>query len=242
MRWAIISDIHANRQALETVLREFETLAVERVVCLGDVVGYGGDPRECLRLVRERCAGNILGNHDAAAVGLTPVEYFNPVAREAARWTGDQLSEPEREYLRGLPLRQDFGPFETVHATPDDPTAWRYLYRGREAAPLFDEFTRRVLFYGHTHQPAVYLLGPEGSQRLEARDFVLGEGERAIINPGSVGQPRDGDPRAAFAICDDSRGPRVTFHRLPYDLEGAQRRILEQGLPPVLASRLAIGA
>jgi len=241
LRYAIISDIHSNLQALQEVLSLIDRLAVDRIICLGDIVGYGGDPALCIELVRQKCFQVILGNHDAAAVGLTSVAYFNPVAREAALWTGRVLTPREKSYLSGLPLKDDFGEFEIVHSTPDDPALWRYLFTEEEAGPLFDCFSRQLLFYGHTHFPMVFESSLKEVLFHEPEDFTLDSQIRYIVNVGSVGQPRDGDPRAAFALFDSGRN-EVTFHRQPYDIAAAQRRILENGLPQILAARLAYGS
>jgi len=241
LRYAIISDIHGNLQAAEAVLGLIERLDIERIVCLGDIVGYGGDPSPCVDLVRRFCSRVIIGNHDAGAVGLTPVEYFNPAAREAVLWTGAVLPEEDKDYLRNLPYEMDLEDFRIVHSTPDDPAQWRYLLAGEDAGPLFDSFNSRLLFYGHTHVPMVFGKNARGAvSEQAAADFVLEKKGRYIINAGSVGQPRDGDPRAAFAVYD-SQSEEVTFYREPYDIAAAQKRILQNGLPQMLAIRLAFG-
>ena len=174
MRYAIISDIHANIQALQEVLKLIDTLEVDSLVCLGDIVGYGGDPSPCIELIRQRCPEVIMGNHDAAAVGLTPIDYFNPAAQEAAIWTSEVLSAQERKYLTQLPFQATFEEFEIVHSTPDDPSAWKYLMTEDEARPLFECFARRLLFYGHTHFPMVFELDQEGIALEEPFDFNPG--------------------------------------------------------------------
>ncbi|MEA1996494.1 MAG: metallophosphoesterase family protein [Gemmatimonadota bacterium] len=240
MRYAIISDIHGNLQALEEVLGLIGRLDVERIVCLGDIVGYGGDPSPCIELVRRNCCRVIMGNHDAAAVELTSIEFFNPAASAATLWTRDVLTREEKEYLAGLPLKEDFASFEIVHSTPDDPEQWRYLLMEDDAGPLFDCFSRQVLFYGHTHNPLVFRMDGRGVTRCGALDLTLESEARYIVNVGSVGQPRDSDPRASFAVFDIDNN-KITFHRQPYDIAGAKERILDNGLPGVLAGRLDYG-
>lgn len=241
MRYAIISDIHGNLQAAEAVLGLIERLDVGQIVCLGDIVGYGGDPSRCVDLVRRFCSRVIIGNHDAGAVGLTSVDYFNPAAREAVLWTDMVLSDEERDYLRNLPYEIDLEDFQIVHSTPDDPAQWKYLLIKEEAGPLFDFFSGRLLFYGHTHVPIIFRRDAEGTvYAANTDDFILEKQVRYIINVGSVGQPRDGDPRAAFAVYD-SESQKMTFYREPYDITAAQERILQNGLPKILAIRLAFG-
>jgi len=241
LRYAIISDIHGNLQALQEVLALVEHLKVSWIICLGDIVGYGGDPSACIDLVRRKCSGVILGNHDAAAVGLTSISFFNPVAAAAALWTRKVLTEEEKSYLSQLPLRQQFDDFEIVHSTPDQPQIWRYLMIEEDAEPLFNYFRKPILFYGHTHLPMVFEKGEEGVRLYEASDFKLQAQSSYIVNVGSVGQPRDGDPRASFAVYDSTE-KEVSFYRVPYDIHTAQRRILDNGLPSLLAARLEYGS
>ena len=240
MRYAIISDIHGNLQALQEVLSLIGRQEVDRIVCLGDIVGYGADPSACIDLVRKECCSVIMGNHDAAAVGLTSIEYFNPVAREAALWTGKVLTDEQREYLSQLPYKGVFEDFDIVHSTPDQPELWRYLMQADNAGPLFSYFTSQILFYGHTHVPMVFRYEESCASYCEPADFCLENEKRYIVNVGSVGQPRDFDPRASFVVFD-SRGKRVSYHRQTYDLAEAQERIIRNGLPPVLAARLSYG-
>ncbi len=241
MRYAIISDIHGNLQAAEAVLGLIERLDIGQIVCLGDIVGYGGDPSHCVDLIRRFCPRVIIGNHDAGAVGLTSVDYFNPAAREAVLWTDMVLSDEERNYLKNLPYEMDFEDFQIVHSTPDDPAQWKYLLVEEEAGPLFDFFNGRLLFYGHTHVPVVFRRDAEGTVHATgADDFILEKQVRYIVNVGSVGQPRDGDPRATFAVYE-SESEKVTFYREPYDIAAAQKRILQNDLPQMLAIRLAFG-
>jgi len=241
LRYAIISDIHGNLQAARAVLEVIERLDIGRIVCLGDIVGYGGDPAGCVDLVRRFCSRVIIGNHDAGAVDLTPVDCFNPAAREAVLWTGRVLSDEDRSYLQNLPYEMDIEDYRIVHSTPDDPARWSYLLVKEEAGPLFDFFSARLLFYGHTHVPVVFRQEAGGTVYEQAAEaFVLKEKERYIVNVGSVGQPRDGNPRASFAVYD-SEEKKVTFYREPYDIVTAQQRILENDLPGILADRLAYG-
>ena len=242
MRWAIISDIHANLQALEAVLRKADEAGWDRMICLGDVVGYGANPNECMELVAARCELTIMGNHDAAAVDLADTSRFNNAARRATDWTAATLSREHRRYLHQLPYHAAFDGFEIVHSTPDDPPGWHYLMTEFDAVALFGSFEAQVLFYGHTHVPAAFVRDDRGGvSSLETESFSLEPGSRYIVNVGSVGQPRDGDPRAAFGVYDDGAG-KVEFYRVDYDIQLAQKRIRDAGLPEILATRLSHGS
>jgi diadenosine tetraphosphatase ApaH/serine/threonine PP2A family protein phosphatase len=238
MRLAVLSDIHANLEALEAVRRAGEERGVERWVCLGDVVGYGADPRACLERARQWTAFCLLGNHDQAVAGPGDLEYFNPWARRAAEWTAAQLGPAERRYLAGLPLSAAEGEAFFVHAHPADPGGWGYVLDAREARAALRATAARLCFVGHSHQP---LVCAAGAGLLDiAQPLTLRAGERYLVNVGSVGQPRDGNWRACFLVWDQERGT-LEFVRSDYDLHRAQAKILAAGLPPFLAQRLAQG-
>jgi diadenosine tetraphosphatase ApaH/serine/threonine PP2A family protein phosphatase len=240
MTTAIISDIHANLEALDAVLKEIDRRRPKRIFCLGDIVGYGASPNECLARVRERCQVVLLGNHDAAASGGPEAARFNIYARVAAEWTFKTLTRGNREYLQRLPLTHPAGPYLLVHASPACPRDWEYLLDRFDAEPQFQYFTEPLCFIGHTHQPAIYLADPAGCKSLPVASTTLDPGRRYIVNVGSVGQPRDHDPRACFVLYHDDSG-LVEFVRVDYDLEGAQAKIRAAQLPEVLAARLATG-
>jgi len=240
MTTALISDIHGNLEALDAVLAEIETRRPRRVLCLGDVVGYGASPNECLAKVRERCGLVLLGNHDAAASGGPEAARFNIYARVAAEWTAKTLTRENREYLQRLPLTSSEGSSFLVHASPACPRDWEYLLDRFDAEPQFHYFTEPICFIGHTHQPAVYMADPAGTKSLPLSNVTLAPDRRYIINVGSVGQPRDHDPRACFVVYHEAAG-EVEFVRVPYDIEGAQAKIRAAQLPEVLAARLATG-
>jgi diadenosine tetraphosphatase ApaH/serine/threonine PP2A family protein phosphatase len=242
MRWAIISDIHANLQALEAVLLKADSVGWDRMICLGDIVGYGAEPNECVEQVSARCEATIMGNHDAAVLGVADTSRFSVPAREATQWTAEQLSDDSRRYLRDLPYSAEFDSFEIVHSTPEDPPAWHYLMTEFDAAALYDSFEKDLLFFGHTHVACVFQHLENGAvSQHEPHSFFLAPGSRYIVNAGSVGQPRDGDPRASFALLDTD-AQRVEFFREEYDIEQAQRRIIDAGLPRILATRLSHGS
>lgn len=242
MRYLILSDIHANLDALEAVLETAD--GWDRVLVLGDLVGYGADPNAVIDRVRAlEPVAVIRGNHDKAACGLDDGGSFNHVARVAAAWTQAQLTGANREYLRQLPS----GPteidatLEVCHGAPFDED--HYIFDAYDAQRAFEHASRRVCVFGHTHLPVVFRL--KGSEmaaavpEAETQGLELEPETAYLLNPGSVGQPRDGDPRAAFAIYEAEQA--FEFRRVSYDVERAQRRIAAAGLPQALANRLGIG-
>jgi diadenosine tetraphosphatase ApaH/serine/threonine PP2A family protein phosphatase len=241
MRVLLIADIHANLVALEAVVADAGP--VEAVWCLGDTVGYGPKPNECCAWVAEHAALTVVGNHDLACLGRLDLDDFNPNARAATVWTGEVLTPRSRDWLAALPERARAGDQLLVHGSPRDPV-WEYLLRPAQAAASFAHFAEEICFVGHTHVP---LLCPERPRRGR-KGFVhpaAGEaaeltGGRYIANPGGVGQPRDSDPRAAYALYDTVTR-RVEFRRLAYDIAATQRQMTEVDLPPPLIARLAYG-
>lgn len=240
MRSAILADIHANLPAFEAVLRDIDDRGgVEQIWCLGDVVGYGPDPSACIALLRQRPHVCVAGNHDWAAIGKLDISDFNPHAATACRWTGDQLSPEDMGYLEDLPLTLTQGDFTIVHGSPREPI-WEYVVSTHSAEDNFSCFDTRYCLVGHSHVPAVFEETGDGCI-LRGMPLTLKLGEnRLIINPGGVGQPRDGDPRAAYAIFDSEENT-VCHYRIPYDIEETQERMVREGLPGFLASRLSYG-
>lgn len=242
MRYAILSDVHGNLEAFQAVLADLAREGAERVVFLGDIVGYGANPKECIALLQENAHAVVAGNHDWAAVGKTDVSNFNAAARTAVEWTIDQLSSEEELFLARLPLQGEEEGFVCVHATPLCPELWSYIFFEYDALQNLRTLSKKVCFIGHSHIPALYSLLPSGELSYEtafAETSLRGEG-RFLINVGSVGQPRDGNASAAYGIYD----PREEFfslRRVPYDVGAAQRKILSAGLPSVLAERIGRG-
>lgn len=244
MRYLILSDIHANWEALEAVLAESEG-DWEQAVCCGDLVGYGADPDRVIQWVREHAVAVVRGNHDKACVGLTDLDWFNPAAREAAEWTAQKLTADQLHYLRHLPAGPlEVAGFQILHGSPADEDD--YLVTA-SADQLLPYLSATVAFFGHTHYQGGFVFYRNSVARLEAVPPQLRQlriGLRAdhvyLINPGSVGQPRDGDPRAAYAIYDAAER-HVELRRTPYRIAVAQAKIRRAGLPPVLADRLAVG-
>lgn len=240
MRYAVISDTHANIDALETVLDVVDRSNIDQVVCLGDVVGYNAAPNECCKVLRERRIPTILGNHDAVACGLEEPWGFNPVALNAALWTRDALDEENTEWLRSLPDALNFGDFVAVHGAPKNHNT--YLFTWEDVLPhlyFLEEQNCEVCMVGHTHSPGIF--SEDGVYTVDDDSrFELGHGKGFFINPGAVGQPRDGDPRAAFGILDTEEGYFEQV-RVEYPVEEAAKRVLATGLPPFLAERLGMG-
>lgn len=233
MRLALISDIHSNLEALEKTLQAIEEANVDAIYCLGDIVGYNADPVACVDLVREHCAGVVLGNHDAAVADDANRDHLPADARAAAQHNRARLSEAQLEYLASLPLTLTVENCTLVHATPESPMAWKRITTYPAARSQFDHFDTDVCFVGHTHIPAVI------SNDLGV--FQVRSGHRYLINVGSVGQPRDQNPKLSFGLFDTDQ---FSYHnvRLDYDVEGAAQKVRESPeLPDRLASRLEEG-
>ena len=240
MRYLIISDIHSNLAAFEAVLADAGSF--DKVWCLGDVVGYGPDPNECVAQLRDLPHICVVGNHDWAALGNMDTEDFNPDAKRACHWTREQLSPSNLEYLETLPKSLIKESFTLTHGSPRQPI-WEYILDSSVAQANFEHFDTRFCLVGHTHVPVIYRDNPnQACDTLTPSlddPLVLGE-DRLIINPGSVGQPRDGDPRASYAILDSDE-LTLEYRRISYPIEVTQARMVERGLPVRLIMRLAYG-
>ncbi len=224
------------------MLADLARLGAERLICLGDLVGYGADPGPVVDTLAGRDAVVVAGNHDHASVGLMDLAWFNPYARRAAEWTAERLSASQARYLTGLPLMLEHAGAMLVHASPRSPAEWSYIVSAEDGAEALPSIGTRLCFIGHSHLPAVWIERPSGRlvfQRGAGR-VALEPGDRYLINVGSVGQPRDGQPQAAYAVWDlEARA--VEIRRLPYDYEETRRRIYAAGLPRVLGDRLLRG-
>lgn len=239
MKIALFGDIHANYEALETVLEDSVQQGCDSYICLGDVVGYNADPVACLEKIQAMGCPVVKGNHDEDAGGEHSLEMMNPVAAEALQWTRDQLNAEQREWLARLRMVRQVNDFTIVHSTLDQPNAWNYVTNKFDAMSNFSYQFTQVCFHGHTHVPRVFIRSSR-VQEVKADSVVIEPGMKYFINAGSVGQPRDGDWRASYCIYDtDSQ--TVSFRRLEYDIKTAQDKIIAAGLPEVLASRLSEG-
>lgn len=232
MRLAIISDIHGNFEALTTAFELIKKHAADEIVCLGDVVGYGADPNECLSLVREHCTLILLGNHDAAAVDLGVAEQFTINARLSALWTNSILLQANKEFLQTLPLTKSRNDILLAHGSPYEPEEWHYIISDYEAKEAFQAFPEQLCFVGHSHVPVIF--SEKGTTALVAH------GDRFIINVGSIGQPRDGNPQLSFGIFDTGSWTYKNI-RADYDISAAAQKIRKAGLPRALADRLMFG-
>lgn len=239
MKIGIIGDIHGNLCALTAVLEALDSRKVDEIACVGDVVGYGARPVECIALVRERVKVVVAGNHDWGAVGKVALDYFNAAARQALRWTAGQLSDDDRWWLSNLPLVHTCDEYEVAHASLYRPEEFKYILNPEEAAPNFSAQTAKVAFFGHTHWPSIFFDGEPVRHSIQ-KVVPLDLPGRVLANPGSVGQPRDSNPAAGFAVLDLAR-KRINFMRVEYDIKTAAGRIIEAGLPAFLAERLSLG-
>ncbi|MGH2454411.1 MAG: metallophosphoesterase family protein [bacterium] len=246
MRVAILSDVHANLEALEVVLEDVGRRECDQIVCLGDFVGYGPNPNECVEVLRPLVEGrSVAGNHDWAAIGRLEITFFNAFAQEAIRWTQQALRPGAVEFLSALPVEwshQGELPFLAVHGSPRDPIE-EYVLDAATAVENFGHRSFALCFHGHSHVPAVFI---EADGEVAARPLAAEEplrleaSSRYLINVGSVGQPRDGDPRAAYAVLDVEERA-VTLIRLPYLVSRTQDKMVGEGLPEMLVERLSVG-
>jgi diadenosine tetraphosphatase ApaH/serine/threonine PP2A family protein phosphatase len=245
MRYAILSDIHGNHQALSAVKAGLKKEQLDDVICLGDIVGYGAEPGLCLQETLELCQTVVAGNHDHGVAGRMETSFFSVNARKALDWTARALNPAEKKLLYNLPLMKEVslpeGSFVAVHSAPEQPQEWRYILSMDEAEYQFEHFAQPLCFIGHSHQPMFWQLSGEGECSVVGREYLrLEPQKRYIINVGSVGQPRDGDPRACFAVYDSQRRELI-IRRVEYDIAQAQKNIINAGLPVRLAERLAQG-
>jgi diadenosine tetraphosphatase ApaH/serine/threonine PP2A family protein phosphatase len=242
MRLAVLSDIHSNLVALDAVLDDLARApAVEEVWACGDIVGYGPQPNEVIARLRERNARAVMGNHDGAAVGMVEVAWFNDAAAIAIQWTAEVLTAESREYLAALPQRRVEGSLTAVHGSPRDPI-WEYVSSAAVAAASMGAFETRICLFGHTHFPMVYAQDDDGMHESIGAPGPAAPlpGGRLMLNPGSVGQPRDGDPASAYLLIDlDAQ--TLEFRRVPYDIERTQALMRDVRLPTWLAERLSHG-
>jgi len=240
--YCIFGDIHGNLEALEAVLEDARRQKADAYVCLGDIVGYGANPSECIAAVRQVTDKTVAGNHDWAAVGRTDIEYFNLFAREAVLWTQAHLSEAEKAFLSRLPLTIEVDRFTVVHSTPHRPELFGYIENAMAARLSFQALSLPLAFVGHSHVPVTFFYEEDGEEiwYTQEPEIPLGDFSKTIVNIGSVGQPRDDDPRAAYGLYDTEK-QLVTIRRVEYDIEAAKEKILAAGLPEVLAARLLIG-
>lgn len=240
MKWVIFGDVHGNMEALEAVLVDIETVNPDFIFCTGDVVGYGSDPSECIKKIQGLDCPVVAGNHDYAAVGKIDTTYFNLEAHESAVWTSKHINNSEYEYLVDLPLTADIEGGLLVHSSPSSPETFPYIFDLIEADAAFSAMNERLCFIGHSHSPLVILKDEDGMGISYEPLIDLSNSRMAIINVGSVGQPRDNDNRAAYAVYD-SESDCIEIKRVEYDWRVAADKIRSAGLPAHNASRLGLG-
>jgi predicted phosphodiesterase len=229
MKHAILADIHANLQALRAVLQDMKLQGCTHAVCLGDIVGYNANPKECLDIIRGMNIPCVKGNHDEYCCTDQPLDGFNPQAAEAVRWTREQLTEADRQWLHGLPLVQEVAGFVIVHATLDVPSRWGYVFDKMAAAASLTYQNAPVCFFGHTHVPVAFVQDSVVRGGTYSK-FKVETDKRYFVNPGAVGQPRDNNPKAGYVTYDlDSQ--TIELRRVDYDIPGAQGAIVAAGLP-----------
>jgi predicted phosphodiesterase len=239
MKFAILGDIHANLEALDAVLEDASTQGVTHHVCIGDVVGYNANPHECVAKIRAMNCPVVKGNHDEEASVDSEMQGLNPLALQALLWTRQNLTLDDKQWLSELRLVRQVRDFTVVHATLDSPGTWAYVLNKFDAMASFSYQFTQLCFFGHTHAPRIYVKGMSVVTD-PATTTVMEPGKKYFINVGSVGQPRDGDWRAAYAVYDVLKG-EISIRRLEYDLATAQGKIKNAGLPDQLADRLAVG-
>ena len=241
MNYAIISDIQGNLAALQQSLNHIDELGCDRIICVGDIVGYGPFPNECCELVQNRANACVAGNHDHAAIGLLSTQYFNKYAKEAMAWTVNELSGGNIEFLRKLPMKIEEQNILFVHASPHDPESWDYVLSLYDAEIAFNAFEHQACFIGHSHHPTAFSYEDGEFPKIERLPTVkFFSGFRYIVNVGSVGQPRDENRDACFGIYDSEK--RIfELVRAPYDIKATQEAMAGKNLPPFLIERLAFG-
>ncbi|OGW40011.1 MAG: hypothetical protein A2Y97_09700 [Nitrospirae bacterium RBG_13_39_12] len=240
MHYAVISDVHSNSDAFKVVLKDIGKKKIEDIVFLGDAVGYGPEPNKCIDLLEEKCKVLLAGNHDWGALGLTDISYFNEYAKYAIEWTKEVLTERNSKTLKSFLIKKEIKDDDMllVHSTPKDPEEWHYLQTLWDAEINFHYFDNKFCFLGHSHQPLIIERFPSGELVAYRETVQIKEDCRYIINAGSVGQPRDGDPRACYAIIDDQK---IEIVRIPFDVKKVQIKMRKELLPYPLIERLSKG-
>lgn len=239
-RLAIFGDVHANLEALNAVLDDCRREGVTDFLCTGDVVGYNASPKECMRIIRELGCPVVKGNHDYYVASLKGLADFQPNAAAVVEWTRRQLDDEEMRYLRELPFSVARMGVTLVHSTMDNPETFGYVFDHLQAEASFSHQVTPLAFHGHTHCPIIFERQLACVYQIDPQDMTLPIGRKYFINPGSVGQPRDGNPRSSYVIYEPKER-RIRYRRIEYDVAGAQARIRKAGLPERLAQRLEVG-
>ena len=234
---AIISDIHGNLEALQVVLQYLQENNIDEIYCLGDIVGYGANPNECLELIARISTKVLMGNHDHAAIGLTNINYFNDYAKISTYWTYSILSAENKNFISSLDFTWEMDRILLVHSTPSNPPGWHYIITEQDTRSEYESFSQNVCFIGHTHLPSIF---SQKKGMVKAQKYVLNEQDKYIVNVGSVGQPRDGNPMTCFCVYTSDTG-QLEYVRLNYDVAVTREKIIKAGLPLYLGDRLLNG-
>ncbi|MFH0912702.1 MAG: metallophosphoesterase family protein [Candidatus Omnitrophota bacterium] len=241
MRYGIFSDVHSNLEALQAVIAAYSNEAIDKYLCVGDVVGYAANPKECIEEVSRLALITVAGNHDWASVNLFAADYFNTMASEAVSWTARNLDEGARHFLEQLALIYKNKDLTLVHGTLDDAGSFNYMTDDYVAAKTFQLLETNVCFVGHTHIAEAFIRDQDGRISYQGnREIEIKEGNKYIINVGSVGQPRDGNPQAAYCVYDTDQ-KKIQIKRISYDIQAARDKIISGGLPGFLGERLFVG-
>jgi diadenosine tetraphosphatase ApaH/serine/threonine PP2A family protein phosphatase len=241
MRIGILSDVHSNLEALTAVLEDAKKQNIDDYVCVGDIVGYCANPNECIDIIRDLSRNSIAGNHDFGVCSLTDITFFNDFAKRAIEWTKKVIKVDHLSFLKSLPLSCEIEDLLFVHSSPSSPDTWNYVLSMYDAKREFDFFSNQICFIGHSHQPVTFSVNSKNELGSSIENMIeISKNKRYIINAGSVGQPRDGNPKASYCIYDSKEGT-VSFKRIPYDIESTQEKIIKAGLPLFLAKRLERG-
>lgn len=243
MRFAFISDIHANLEALEAVIDDISNQNIDEIICLGDIVGYGANPNECCEIIKSKCPVTLLGNHDAAAVNQLSTQHFNIHAKIAIEWTSQNLKKESELFLEALPYKATKPSMTLVHATPYEPNMWYYITSLEEAAFNYQFFDTQLCFVGHTHIPIIIVLDKEKELYVHQDTSINLDNvkeARLLINVGSVGQPRDRNPNSCYGIFDSDTGV-FSYRRISYNIEKTQAKMKKIRMPEFLISRLQDG-
>jgi putative phosphoesterase len=240
VRYGIFSDIHSNLEAFDEVIKAYKKEKIDKYLCVGDIVGYAADPKECITRLKQINAETIAGNHDWAAVGLTETTYFRPVAKQAILWTVKQLNDEEKDFLKSLKLVYENKDLIMVHGTLNQPEEFYYLLDIDSAQATFDLMKKNICFVGHSHVTGIFIKDKEKISYINQSDIAITPDKKYIVNVGSVGQPRDRDNRATYCVFDTEK-QEVYLKRVNYDIQAAQEKIIHTGLPSILAERLASG-
>ncbi|MFH1479559.1 MAG: metallophosphoesterase family protein [Candidatus Omnitrophota bacterium] len=240
MRYGVFGDIHGNLEAFQKVISSYKREAIDRLICVGDIVGYGANPRECIEEIKKIHALSICGNHDQASIGLLNIGYFNYAAKAAIGWTRGVLEKEDIEYLRSLKLILEEPGFSVVHGSLDRPGSFMYILGKYSSYSSFYKMEKELLFVGHSHVPGMFCMKDGLADNIPGCSVKIEKGTKYIINVGSVGQPRDKDPRASYCIYDTDK-KTIEIKRTPYDVKTAKSKVLKKGLPKILGNRLERG-